>query len=123
MKAKVAQGLIFTDEMNCIIDAVQSKLAMEMGKQLKEHQRYQELVQQFVVDQLAYALTRLCPKEILEEGFYQVLNLSVEAYWIAMGIEQTHLSNDQWAILLKEMRSKGKEVIPQTVGQGGRSKS
>ena len=70
-------------------------------------------MQQFGADQLAYALTRLCPKEILEEGFYQVQNLLVDAYWVTMGIEQTHLSNDQWAILLKEMRSKGKEVIPQ----------
>ena len=46
------------------------------------------------------------------EGFYQVLNLLVDAYRVAMGIEQIHLADEQWTILLKDMPTKGKEVIP-----------
>ena len=34
-----------------------------------------------------------------------------------MGIEQTHLADEQWTILLKNMPTKGKELIPRMLSE------
>lgn len=45
------------------------------------------------------------------EGHYQANGLFVDAYQVAIGIEQTPLSNDQWVVLLEHMPNKRKEVV------------